>query len=385
MIEQTSARTIGLALVATLMLPLFSSHVLADANTIDAAATTSMVEEDRFGTKEIYQTANAGEEWYVNMNNPSDDQNFRNIEEIKFTKQSDGSWQAGGKENMRLEAWSPTGGWKNVEITAHFKVEKARADADSKPIIQLYARGGHHTMEDQCLGSAYKARLYMDGHTTFVKEVNHPAYTDERGAAKVTSAPLELGKWYGFKAVIYNIDNDSAVHMESWVDEDDSGNWKLASAVDDNGGWSVNAANMHDFDSSCGKAKDEVITKPGVLVAFRTDGGTVWDFKDLSAREIQTSTTPTSAEQPSSNSTTTSEDNSSNSDTHEQGNNNSIGEDDQRQYMDRIEQCFDNTDSNNNDELKKCLSDAIDQLFAHSDDQDHSNNQASSNDGTNSE
>jgi hypothetical protein len=276
MIEQISVRAAGIVLLAAVMLPLLSNNVLA----------ASMAGEDRFGTKEIYPTKDGGEEWYVNMDDPSGDENFKNIEKVEFTEQKDGSWEAGGKEDMRLEAWSTADGWKNVEITAHFNIVEPRDDADSKPIIQLYARGGHHSTDEPCLGSAYKARLYMDGHTTFVKEVNHPAYTDETGEAQVIE-PFSVGQWMGFKMVIYNVDNDKAVHMESWVDEGDIGkNWKLASVVEDHGGWSVNDANMHDFEESCGRPVDAIITNPGVLAAFRTDGGTVWDFKELSVREI---------------------------------------------------------------------------------------------------
>src|SRR4029078_4995455 len=107
------------------------------------------------------------------------------------------------------------------------------------------------------------------------------------GQAKVIE-PFSPGQWMGFKLVVYNIDNDKAVHVESWVDEGDTGkNWQLASITEDHGGWSVNAENIHNFDQSCGRPVDAIITKPGVLAAFRTDSGTVYDFKDLSVREIQ--------------------------------------------------------------------------------------------------
>src|SRR5690242_8784394 len=121
-----------------MMLPLLSNNVLAySIGTIDSVVSDTLTTKDRFGIREIYQTENAGEEWYVNMDNPSDDHNFKNIEKVTFTKQTDGSWEAGGKEDMRLEAWSQNGGWKNVEITAHFKIIEPRPDAESNPIFQL--------------------------------------------------------------------------------------------------------------------------------------------------------------------------------------------------------------------------------------------------------
>jgi len=180
----------------------------------------------------------------------------------------------------------------------------------------------------------------------------------------------------GFKLVVYNIDNDKAVHVESWVDEGDTGkNWKLASITEDHGGWSVNAENMHNFDQSCGRPVDAIITKPGVLAAFRTDSGTVYDFKDLSVREIQSpigSVIPVTLSQQtmSANSKAPIDDDPTNNNDHDgkdSSNPNNISEKDERNYIHDVKECFnDNEDNNNNEELRNCLSDSIDQLMADS-------------------
>jgi hypothetical protein len=266
------------------------------------SSTTTTV--DKFGVKKIFPTAKGGNEWYVNMENPANDPMFRNLETMK--KQPDGSWQLNGGSNgqVRLEAWSPVNQkWVNVEITMYAKIVSG-----SNELLQLYSRGGHHTSKDVCLGSAYKARLYGNGEAKWVKEVNHPAYTSNKGTVDVTDKPLK-GRWVGFKAVIYNfVENGKTyVRMESYIDDDvtDSkgnlvikNNWKRASVVEDRGGWSTNDS---DFNPSCAplnkdstkkyRQRDEILNMPGGtstqnIAAFRTDDIT-WNFKYLSVREIQ--------------------------------------------------------------------------------------------------
>src|SRR5919108_5996482 len=112
----------------------------------------------------------------------------------------------------------------------------------------MYTRGGHHTSSDPCLGSAYKARLYGDGRAGRVNEVTHPAYTSTIGWVQATDQRLE-DRWVGFKAVVYNIvgeDGKTYVRMESYIDDDVTNsngnlvignNWRLASVVEDKGGW----------------------------------------------------------------------------------------------------------------------------------------------------
>lgn len=255
-------------------------------------STPAYSEEDSFGVEKIYPTATGGNEWYVNMDDPRDDPNFRNLGNVQFSKNRDGSWKVSA-DQIRMEAWSPSGEkWLNVEITEYAKIE-----GGSNELLQMYSRGGHHTNRDQCLGSAYKARLYGDGLAAWNKEVTHPAYAGNRGSVQATE-PLEH-KWIGFKAVIYNfVENGKTyVRLESYIDEDVTGsngrlvvknNWKLASVYEDRGGW---ATSNSDFNPSCGRDRDEILTKPGGtstqnIAAFRSDGLS-WSFKYLSVREIQ--------------------------------------------------------------------------------------------------
>jgi hypothetical protein len=245
---------------------------------------------DDFGVKMIYPTKTGGNQWYVDMNDPTSDPMFRNLPSM--TKQSDGSWQV-SKDQVRMEAWSPPNQkWLNVEMTEYAKIIQSSDD-----VLQMYSRGGHHSSSDPCLGSAVKARLYGNGEAAWVKELTHPAYAGNRGTVQATNQPLD-GMWVGFKAVIYNfVENGKTyVRMESYIDDDvtDSNgnlvvknNWKLASVYEDKGGW---ATDDSDFDSSCGRERDEILTGPGGtssqnLAAFRSDQQK-WNFKYLSVREI---------------------------------------------------------------------------------------------------
>jgi len=256
---------------------------------------------DKFGIKKIYPTKTGGNEWFVNMADPKSDTMFRNLPTM--TKQSDGSWQVSASQ-VRMEAWSPSNQkWLNVEITEYAKIV-----GGTNQLLQEYSRGGHHTDKDQCLGSAYKGRLYGDGHTAFVKEITHPAYAGNRGSVQATNTPL-ADRWIGFKTVIYNfVENGKTyVHMESYIDNDvtDSNgnlviknNWKLASVYEDKGGWSSSDS---DFNASCFptnkdstqqyRQRDEIHNTSGGtstqnIAAFRSDDLT-WNWKYLSVREIQ--------------------------------------------------------------------------------------------------
>lgn len=282
MLEKVSKR-----IIATIAL------VALSISSFQAGSTPAYsAEMDRFGIEKLYPTAAGGTEWYVNMNDPRQDPNFRNLGNVQFSKNTDGSWKVSAAQ-IRMEAWSPANEkWQNVEITEYAKIESG-----SSELLQMYSRGGHHTSRDECLGSAYKARLYGDGIAAWNKEITHPAYAGNRAETRATTVALE-DRWIGFKAVIYNLveDGKTYVRLESYIDDnvtDKDGNlvvrnnWKLASVYEDRGGWSTNNS---DFDSSCGRSRDEILSTPGGtdtqnIAAWRSDD-LIWSFKYLSVREI---------------------------------------------------------------------------------------------------
>ena len=48
---------------------------------------------DKFGIREIYSTKENGREWYVDMENPKEDENFSITFNPNITRQDDGSWR----------------------------------------------------------------------------------------------------------------------------------------------------------------------------------------------------------------------------------------------------------------------------------------------------
>jgi hypothetical protein len=259
---------------------------------------------DKFGIKKLYPTKSGGEEWYVNMTDPKSDTRFKNLSNIQFTKQSDGSWQV-YSDQIRMEAWSPSNKkWLNVEIEVYAKF--ISLDAGASDLLQLYSRGGHHSSNTPCEGSAMKGRFYGNRNCAVVKEVNHPAYCSNRGTAQMPSG-YNNKKWNGYKTIIYNIveSGKTYVKVEQWLDIDceDSqgklvvkGNWKKITEYVDRGDWS--ASNDPDFTTcppceigNTGNRKaNEILSLPGGtstanLAAWRTDG-VRWNWKYLSVREI---------------------------------------------------------------------------------------------------
>jgi hypothetical protein len=117
------------------------------------------------------------------------------------------------------------------------------------------------------------------------KEIWHTGgYTDYRNDVNVTH-PI-LGRWVGFKAIMFNINNDSAVRLQTYLDDGATDHWKKVADVVDKGGWYATTPNDLFYSANCGRSRDYVILNAGPIATFRSDN-MIWDFKDLSIREIQ--------------------------------------------------------------------------------------------------
>ena len=246
-----------------------------------------------FQISKIYPTAPGGREWFIDMDNPTSDGIFD--PQSPITKQPDGSWQIEGRQThnnqVRMNVNTPEGmqPWKNVEITGYAKV--ISADSPSNDHLDWYARGGRHTHGAPCEGSALKGWLSVDGIASWVKEIWYPGgYTNERDKVRATDDSI-LGRWIGWTVVMYNINNDRAVKMESYIDDNDNNHWKKVTDLVDNGGWYSRGSDEQFYSAGCGKLKDYIITNSGSIVTYRSDN-MVWDFADLSVREIQPPSSP---------------------------------------------------------------------------------------------
>ena len=257
--------------------------------------------DDGFQIKQIYPTKPNGREWFIDMDNPRSDGLFFITSDKNITKQEDeeGSWRV-NDTSIRMNIDSPHGlqPWKNVEITGYVKIVSAinnsntdngeysvNDDTTTEPELDFRARSGVHNSENPCEGTSMISLLHADGSIGWKKEIWHTGgYSDEKSRVKVTSEPV-LGRWVGWKVVIYNVSNETAVKMESYLDNLNTNYWVKASEIMDDGGWYASSSDEEFYSANCGRLKDFIITSGGPLVTFRSDN-LVWDFKNLSVREI---------------------------------------------------------------------------------------------------
>jgi hypothetical protein len=259
---------------------------------------------DIFGVDEIYPTKENGREWFVNMKNPLEDDSFSISSDVPILRSAldNKAWLINNTEiRMNVETPKDEQPWKNIEMTGYIKVRSIydinqrggdggenEGNADTPtPDITFRARGGDHSSERPCDGTALNGGLQVPNREAlWKKEIWHTGgYTDSRGSAIATQDPL-LNRWIGFKTVMYNINNDTGVKMESYIDDNNTNQWKKVNEVVDTGGWFANSSDKTFNSANCGKSKDYVITNGGPIATFRSDN-LAFDFKDLSIREIE--------------------------------------------------------------------------------------------------
>ena len=284
-----------IVLVTYLLFILFLSYFfqsdLLIIHTSWASALTSYpnhVRNDKFGIREIYPTKENGREWYVNMENPKDDQNFSITFNPNLTRQVDGSWRISVPVvRMNVKTLEGESNWKNVEMTGYVKIVSVIENSSNKVIendLTWYARGGKHNPEFPCEATAYMGGLYDNGKVGWKKELWFVGgYTDEKQSNKVTNSLVD--RWIGWKVVIYNVYNNSEVKLESYLDNTNSNYWVKVTNLVDDGGWYAKMPDSNFFAPGCYKDKDSIITNSGSTATFRSDN-LIWDFKNLSIREI---------------------------------------------------------------------------------------------------
>jgi hypothetical protein len=255
---------------------------------LSSAALSNYIskEEDIFGTKEIYPTKPGGREWFLNSDDPRSDGIFFITSDKNITRQSDGSWLINSSE-VRMNVDTPPGTpeWKNVEITGYAKILSV-IDSNKETDLAWFARSGRHSNESTCQGTGLIGGIHTDGTAEWKKEILfREGYTDGRARAKVVVDPI-IGRWIGWKVVMYNINNNSAVKMESYIDNKNTNYWVQATNLTDNGGWSAKGSDEKFYSANCDRPKDYIITNGGPLITFRSDN-MVWDFRGLSVKEIQ--------------------------------------------------------------------------------------------------
>ncbi len=253
---------------------------------------------DKFGIKKIYSTKIGGEEWYMNMNNPSSDP--QNDPKTTLKKNSDGSWKITSNK-VRYNVFTSTGydsgkieideqklasrghmqssnDWKNLEITGYVKINAGTSNEN----FAWYAHGGRHTGDgyaEGCEGTSYKVDLFYSGKVRFAKEQWHVSYVYTPTKTGVGSI---FDKWVGFKGIMYNVvkDGKTSVKMESWVDKSNKGQWVKVDEYEDKGG-------LGSQGKECNGKSDQIMLWGGPITTFRWDGATDVDIKNFSVREIE--------------------------------------------------------------------------------------------------
>jgi hypothetical protein len=261
------------------------------------AAQESTTRSDPFGISMVYPTKSGTSPWYLNQADPTADPRFDPGAALSRT--ADGSWRI-NDATARLSALaSPAGAqWKNVEMTGYVRLVSTTAPADE---FTWYARGERHSSSVPCDGSSYKGSIDYQGKAFWKKEVWHTGgYTPARGSSTATPTPLQ-GRWVGWKVMIYNIESDTAVKMEAWVDDRADNTWVKVNELVDRGGWAGGATHPDCLNPLTGQARalDEVILWGGSRATFRADEA-VFDFKWLSVREIDASGSPSDTTPPAS-------------------------------------------------------------------------------------
>ena len=178
--------------------------------------------------------------------------------------------------------------WKNVEITGYFKVNSyTSSTTNGAAHITLSSRGGTHSSNAPCEGTAYHSNLYQTGRSAFLKELEHPdGYASSTPQKSSATSPLQGRGWIGLKAIIYTSPSDGSVKLEQWTDDSTSNlpspgnNWrKLFEFRDTGNNWSAN-------EGHCGGSPNQLISWGGPWTLYRWDNIDDMDIRDLSVREI---------------------------------------------------------------------------------------------------
>jgi len=182
----------------------------------------------------------------------------------------------------------------NTEYTAYFKHQGTNG-ADWGGMIVGARSGplGHASNGgNNCDATTYYARFRDDGKWDFEKELNHPGSTFWSGSGYNTQDPLwgngvklPERRWIGMKYLAYNIENNSKVTLQLYIDSTSNGiatnggNWEKVGEVTDAGNWPSGDV------TNCGYDQNTIILPGHGTFLMRTDGDTA-SYKMVSIREI---------------------------------------------------------------------------------------------------
>lgn len=278
---------------------------------------------DKFGIEELYETNPEGAEpfymgfgnWVNRIDSNSDnysrwnDGKFEDAEENMIIKDDSGKDARYGifavskdnyendniptlcRKKLAEKGYMQTSkDWRNVEMTGWVYVKEVSNDDEE---VTFYVRGGRHGDENGgCEGSALKACIHYDGSLKYDKETHHGG--DNEGDI---DGPPELekgiiGRWIGFKYVLYNKNKDKDPVMEWHIDFLDSDETSIDSKGKPNNEWK----HVHTWEDKEGfgdgddcdecPTKGVQITWGGPIATIRWDDVKEVNLKWVSLREI---------------------------------------------------------------------------------------------------
>lgn len=204
-------------------------------------------------------------------------------DELRVIAVGSESFSRGMTENLRIvkehKFLATRNDYKNVEASWHLKYESG-----TDPWCIYTRSSARRSSKRPCSGTSYRGYLRPDGKVRLAKETyfgNREFASDWKQAITALTADQVVG----MKFMSFNIENDSAVRLELWLDELNQNSWKLADSFTDMGdNWGTGA-------TRCGLSNDrEAITWGGPIVGFMCEGSspsnTNYSFSNLTVREI---------------------------------------------------------------------------------------------------
>jgi hypothetical protein len=184
----------------------------------------------------------------------------------------------------------------NTEFTAYYRrIGSSGADYGGMVVGVRSGPLGHASSGgDDCDATTYYARFRHDGNWDFEKELKHPEseYRSVNGihthGVLWNGKPLPENRWIGMKYLVYNIDNNTHVKLELFIDSTSGGNitnggsWQKVGEAIDNGDWPAAPSTI----SGCTYSDPaKIITEGHGTILMRTDGAGA-EYKMVSIREI---------------------------------------------------------------------------------------------------
>lgn len=160
--------------------------------------------------------------------------------------------------------------WRDTEQKVYF-------DADTGSQYLTLFLGGLGSEGSPCSGCGYEASFSSNGIVQLRKKTYHIQYNT---MARIDNGPLPSG-FKGVAFLRYNVERNSAVKLEAWVDKGTNNNWKHVITVIDNG------FNHGSGGSRCGTTDKETLTWGYPVVGFSAPFS--YNYQNMTARTINPS------------------------------------------------------------------------------------------------